>query len=220
MVWTHSNRVCITVGYHNNIVKVDKKNCVFRLTLGLSTQIMEFEYKQAYKLIETGVLFWKSKIMKPYQPFFYIGSIMLKAEWWTHVSYGLMPNIAECICRKVDKKLRQPALQAFIIHFRTKLTWIALPKTLTDSYNRFLSKAQAYLNYLTQTPKSEPYFIILPKYTVLIHSRVVYAILSLCWSTPCFITLLNWTPTKSHCWAIPNPNILLRYSQHYCIAEL
>ena len=40
------------------------------LLSGLSTQIMEFEYKQAYKLIETAVLVWKSKNMKPYQPIF------------------------------------------------------------------------------------------------------------------------------------------------------
>ena len=33
-------------------------NCVFRLSLGLSTQIMAFEYKQAYKKAETGVLVW------------------------------------------------------------------------------------------------------------------------------------------------------------------
>ena len=64
-------------------------NCVFRLSLSLSTQIMEFQYKQAYKMIETGVLFWKSKKMKPYQPVsFHFGSNMLKAKWWTHAFYG------------------------------------------------------------------------------------------------------------------------------------
>ena len=64
-------------------------NCVFRLYLALSTRIMEFEYKQAYKMIETGVLVWKSKNMKPYQPiFFYIGSNKLKAKWWAYVFYG------------------------------------------------------------------------------------------------------------------------------------
>ena len=41
-------------------------NCVFRPFLGSCTQIMECEYKQAYKMIETGVLVWKSKNMKPY----------------------------------------------------------------------------------------------------------------------------------------------------------
>ena len=64
-------------------------NCVFRLSLSLSTQIMEFQYKQAYKMIETGVLVWKSKKMKPYQPVsFHFGSNMLKAKWWTHAFYG------------------------------------------------------------------------------------------------------------------------------------
>ena len=28
---------------------------------------------------------------------------MLKAKWWTDVSYGLLPNNAECICKKVAK---------------------------------------------------------------------------------------------------------------------
>ena len=42
------------------------------LSLGLSTQIMEFEYKQAYKMIETGNLVLKSKNMKPYQSVFLV----------------------------------------------------------------------------------------------------------------------------------------------------
>ena len=53
------------------ICKYWQINCVFRLSLCVSTQIMEFEYKQAYKMIETGVLVWKSKNKKPYQPFFF-----------------------------------------------------------------------------------------------------------------------------------------------------
>ena len=58
-------------------------------SLGLSTQFMEFEYKQAYKMIETDVSVWKTKNMKPYQStFFYFGSNMFKANWWDHVFYG------------------------------------------------------------------------------------------------------------------------------------
>ena len=49
---------------------------------------MEFEQKQAYRMIETGVLFWETKNMKPYQPIFYFGSNMFKAKWRTHVLYG------------------------------------------------------------------------------------------------------------------------------------
>ena len=48
-----------------------------------------------------------SLIIKDYEAisnFFYFGSNKFKAKWWTHVSYGLMPNIAECICKKVGKK--------------------------------------------------------------------------------------------------------------------
>ena len=39
-------------------------NCVFRLSVGLSTEIMEFEDKEAYKVLETVVLVWKSKKME------------------------------------------------------------------------------------------------------------------------------------------------------------
>ena len=49
------------------------------LSLGLSTQFMEFEYKQAYKMIETEVSVWKTKNMKPYQlTFFTLVAICLK----------------------------------------------------------------------------------------------------------------------------------------------
>ena len=91
------------------------------------------------------------------------------------------------------------------------------------------------------------YCCITEPYPVLIHWWVVYAILLLCWSTDCFITLLSFTqhfynaelyPTLIHCWgipylttllsnsqilihcwAIPNPNTLLRYSLSQNIAE-
>ena len=76
----HSNEVCTTVRYHTKACESWQIYCVFPdLFLGLSTQIMEFEYKQAYKMIETGVLVWKSKNMKPYQPlFFTLVAICLK----------------------------------------------------------------------------------------------------------------------------------------------
>ena len=61
-------------------------NCIFRLSLGLSTQILKFEDKQAYNMFETGVLVWKSKNMEPYQPLFQNGFFMLKTKWKTHVS--------------------------------------------------------------------------------------------------------------------------------------
>ena len=83
-------------------------------------------------------------------------------------------------------------------------------------------------------------FFITEAYPVLIHWWVVYAILLLCWSTACFIALLSSTQhfynaelypililcwgipylitllsnsqILIHCWAIPNPNKLLRYT--------
>ena len=61
----HSNGDCTNVRYHRKIYESWQKNCVFRLSLGLFTQIMEFRYKQVYKMIATGVLVWKWKNMKP-----------------------------------------------------------------------------------------------------------------------------------------------------------
>ena len=102
----------------------------------------------------------------------------------------------------------------------TKLARIQSPNTLADSYTRFLPKAQPNLMFITRTPKSKPYIITLPKYTVLIHRRVVYAILLLCWSTPCCITLLSYIQQfhiaelyliLTHGWAIPYLSTLSNY---------
>ena len=67
MVPMHCNGDCTTVRHHTKIYASWQKNCFFRLSLALSTQIMEFKYKQAYKTIETGVLVWKSKNMMSYR---------------------------------------------------------------------------------------------------------------------------------------------------------
>ena len=132
-----------------------------------------------------------------------------------------MPKKAECMCRKVGKKLRRPALHAFIKHGGTKLARIEPPNTLTDSYIRFLSKTEPYLNLLTRTPESEPHFITLPMYTVLIHRSVVYGILLLCEVHP--VLLHCWTehqqnhiaelyPSLTHYWGIANINTLQSYN--------
>ena len=145
---------------------------------------MEFEYTQAYEKVGIGVLVWKSKIMKPYQPFFLFGSYTLKARCQTHVSYGLMPTNAECICRKVDKKLRQPALHAFILHPGTKSAWIAPPNTLTDSYIRFLTKAQPYLNLYDSEGQIQ---------NIIYYITAVYRLNTFVSSLRYLITLLKYT---------------------------
>ena len=71
MVWMHSNGNCTTVRYHTKLYESWQKKCVFRLSLGLSTQNMEFKYKQANKKIETGVLVWKPKNKKSYWSIFF-----------------------------------------------------------------------------------------------------------------------------------------------------
>ena len=82
----HSNGACMTSQKKCDIIEW---NCVFRLSLPLSTQIMEIETKQAY------MIFWDRSLslkIKEYEVkstnFFYIGSFMLKDNWWAHVSYS------------------------------------------------------------------------------------------------------------------------------------
>ena len=82
--------------------------------------------------------------------------------------------------QKVGQKMRPPGLHDFIIQCGTKSAQIAPPNTLTDTYVRFLPKGQPNLNFMSRTPKSKPYIITLPKYTVLIHWWVVYVILLFC----------------------------------------
>ena len=61
-----------------------------------------------------------------------------------------------------------------------KMVQIAPPEISTDSYTRVLPKTQPYPIFVTRTPKSKPYDITVPKFTVLIHWWVVNAIFLLC----------------------------------------
>ena len=192
MVWTHSNGDCTTVRNHTKINENWQKNCVFRLSLGLSTQTMEFKYKQAYKMIETGVLVWKSKNMKSYRSIYFFALV------------------AKCL--KLNDEFT----------------------CLTASPNL---NAKERWDYLQEGGRK---YCITEVYPVLIHWWVLYATLLLCWITACFITLFSFTQPfykadqypiltycrgipylitllsnsqrQIRCWAIPNPNTLLRYS--------
>ena len=138
-----------------------------------------------------------------------------------------MSNNAESIRRKLVEKLRRPASHAFIIHCGTKSIQIAHPNTLTDRYIQLLPNTQPYLNFDSDALIQAIYYYI-TKYTVLIHWWVVYAILLLCWSTPCLITLFRYTlsyyvargfPIPIHCCAIPNLNTLWRYIPSYYMGK-
>ena len=175
-------------------------------------------------MIETGVLVWKTENMMPYQSILiYFGSNMPKVKWWIHVSYGFSSNECQTMPRVyVGRRTKSWGDRFYMLpkkHCGTKSARIARPNTLTDSYTRFLLKTQPFLTFVTRTPKCFSYIPTLPKYTVLIHWWIVYANLWLCWSTPCSITLPSKTPTKSHCWAIPNPKLLLRYTLSYYSAK-
>ena len=140
-----------------------------------------------------------------------------------------MPSKTESRCRNLGEKLRRPALHAFIIQCGTKSARIEPPNLLPDSNTQFLPKAQPYFNFMTRTSKSKPYITTLPKYTVLIHCWVVYALLLLYWNTPCFFTMWSYTqhfyivelyPILTHCWGTYYLVTLLNNSQFHYIAEL
>ena len=65
---------------------------------------------------------------------------------------------------------------------------------------------------------STPCFITMLRFTQPFHIAELYPILTPCWSIPYLITLLSNSQRLIHCWATPNPNTLLRYSLFYYIA--
>ena len=66
MAWTHSNAVCMTLRYHNKLVKVDIQTVFSGFICVCLTQIMELADKQEYKMFGTGDLVRKSLSMRPY----------------------------------------------------------------------------------------------------------------------------------------------------------
>ena len=137
------------------------------------------------------------------------------------------PNLkaknANSACRKLGEKLRQPALEAIILHCGPKSAPVAPPNTLTDSYTLFLLKTQSYLSSKTRKPKSIPYNVILPKYTLTtLVEKVRYII------TACFLILLSYTqlfyiaelyPILTQGCGIPYLDTLLSNSQFQTFAE-
>ena len=89
-----------------------------------------------------------------------------------------------------------------------------------DSNTRCLPKVKLYLNSMTRTPKPKHMFL---------HYRKITSLETLVGSVRCLITLLKNSlfyniveryATFLHCWHMPNPNRLLRYTKHYYIAEI
>ena len=131
-----------------------------------------------------------------------------------------MPNNADSTCRKVGKKLKQPALPAIITHCGSKSARIAPLNTLTDSYIRFCRKNNLISIQWFGNPN--PYHTILhyrctPCFNTLLKS-VRYLITSLEYSL--FYYIVELYTTFLLYWATPNPNISVRYSISNYIAEL
>ena len=199
-------------------------NYVFRLSLGLSTQILEVDYKQAYEMIETGVLVRKSKKIKPYQPvFFYFGSNMHKAKWWNHVSYGM----SELECQRMARVYAG--------------RWVKNEATGSTRFHltlwkKNLSGSHLLVHWRTHTLGfcRKPNLISIrwlghpnPN-SLLLHYRCITSLNTLVGSVRYLITLLKYGlfhyiielyRTFLHCWATPNPNTLLRYTLSYYIAK-
>ena len=144
-----------------------------------------------------------------------------------------MLNNIDRICREVSEKLRRPVLHAIKISNGTKSIRIAPHSTLTDSCTHLakIPTVSQFNDSDTQIQTISSYTI--EAYPVLIHWWVADAILLLCWSTACFVTLLSFTQhfyiaelyliliqcrgiphlitwlsnsqVLIHCWAITNP---------------
>ena len=172
-------------------------NCVFRLSLGLSTQIMKFQYKQAYKMIETGFLVWKSKNMKPYQPIFF-GSNMLETKRLTQGISGfsefkcqIMPRVfAESWRKSWEDRLyrlswyivEQNRLGShLLIHWRIntfgfcrKPNFISILRLGCPNPDHFLLHYEVYrLNTLVDSVR---YLVALLKYTLFNYIVEVYPV--------------------------------------------
>ena len=108
------------------------------------------------------MLVWESKNMASYQPISNIGSIMLQANWWAHVTNSFSKFVCQIMLTVSAGrlKMRRPALHAILSHNGTRPARIAPPNTLTDAQTQFLLKAQPYLKSMTQTLKSKPYIIL------------------------------------------------------------
>ena len=62
-------------------------------------------------------------------------------------------------------------------------------------------------------------FITLLSFTQHFYIAELYPILIHCWGVPNLITLLSNSQILIHCWAIPNPNTMFRCTQSYSIAK-
>ena len=188
----HSNGDCTTVGYHTKTYESWQNNCVVRLSLGLSTQIMEFKHKQAYKMIETGVLVWKSKNMKSYRSIFF--ALLVK-------------------CSKLNDEFNcltaSPKLNA-------KYCWDYLQEggrkyCITEVYPVLIHWWVVYAILLLCWGRA--WFITLLSFTQPFYIAELYTILTQCWGITYLIILLSSSKKLIHCWATPNPNTLLRYTK-------
>ena len=199
ILWMHSNGDCTTVKYHTKKFESWQKNCVFRLSLGLFTQIKEFKYKQANKMIETGVLVWKSKNMSHIDQFF-LSALVAKCLKLNDVLTCLTtsPNQNAKLCwgytQEGGRNNCITELYPVLIHW-----WVVYATLLlcwkTACFNTLLSFTQTF------------------------HIAELYAILTHCWGITYLITLLSNSQRLILCWAITNPNTLLRYTLSYYIAK-
>ena len=153
---------------------------------------MEFKYKQAYEMIKTGTLVWKTKNMKSYRSscVFCFGSKMLKLN-------------DELTCLTACTK------------FKSKFCWDYLQeggwkKCITEVHPFLIHWWVVYAILLLCW--STACFITMLSFTQLFHIVELYVMLIHCWSIPYFNTLLSKSQILLHCWAIPNPNTLLRYT--------
>ena len=178
-------------------MKSDRK-AVFRLLLGLFAQIMEFKYKQANKMIETGVLVWKSRNMSHVDQF--VSALVAKSlklnDEFTFLATSPKQNANFCwgYMQEGGRKYYITELYPVLIH-----CWVLYAILL--------------LWWKTAC------FITLLSFTQIFYNAELYPILTHSWGTPYLISLLSNSQILVQCWATPNPNTLLRYTLSSSIAQ-
>ena len=161
---------------------------------------MEFKYKQAYKMIETGVLVWKWKNMKSYRSIFFLFALVAKVlklnDEFTCLTTSPNLNAIKCwdCMQEGGRQYCITEVYPVLIHW-----WVVYAILLLCWSTAF---------FITLLSFTQPFYI-----------AELYPILTHCWGIPYAITLLSNSQRLRFCWVIPNPNTLLRYSLFFYIAE-
>ena len=181
---------------------------------------MVSEYKQAYRMIETRE---NQRTWSHIDQFYFtLVAICLKLEGeFMCLTASLHLNVKQCreYMQEGERKVEATGSTRFHITLWNKVASDRTSWNIDGLIHSVLAKSPTVSHFCDSDTQIHFLYYYNTEVWRIIHWWIVYAKLLLCWSTPCVITLLSETPTNSHCWAIPNPNTLLRHTLPYYIAK-